>query len=395
MTQQHSAEEAGRARLASALLEKGSLGSDWLPSFEAVPRHLFVPDTAWPGNAGGNRQQDRVIRTEEPDAWWAAVHSDVPITTQWDDGAYTGPGRGKVPSSSNSMPSMVFSMLGALGVEDGHRVLEIGTGTGWNAALLAHRLGGGNVVTVEVDPAVSAAARARLEAAAARTGAAVPVTVVGDGADGHPPLAPYDRIIATCSVGRIPPQWLAQCRPGAVIVAPWGPVYGGEGVVRLTVGEDGTAAGPFIRSSAFMRLRDQRTDRPPFGAYLKEPWPAGGTRSTTTLSPDGVGGWIDMFVIGVRVPRMFCRTDSHGDGSYTLWLYDTDVTSWATADHEPGRTDYEVVQSGPRALWDELETAWRWWEARGKPGFERFELAVSAEGEQRIGLGEESWAVGP
>jgi len=44
VTQQHSAEEAGRLRLASALMAKGSLGSDWLPAFEAVPRPRFVPD---------------------------------------------------------------------------------------------------------------------------------------------------------------------------------------------------------------------------------------------------------------------------------------------------------------------------------------------------------------
>ncbi|HCA88073.1 MAG TPA: hypothetical protein DEQ61_22980 [Streptomyces sp.] len=97
-----------------------------------------------------------------------------------------------------------------------------------------------------------------------------------------------------------------------------------------------------------------------------------------------------MFAIGVRVPQMFCRADNHGDGSYTLWLYDTGVTSWATADYEPGRrAAYEVVQSGPRRLWDDLEA----WEQQGKPGFESFELAVNADGEQRIHLGEESWAV--
>jgi hypothetical protein len=68
------------------------------------------------------------------------------------------------------------------------------------------------------------------------------------------------------------------------------------------------------------------------------------------------------------------------DGAYRLWLHDTAVNSWATADYEKGRTRYEVRQSGPRNLWDELETAWRWWDRQGQPGFERFGLTVSAQG---------------
>ncbi|MDF3291980.1 methyltransferase domain-containing protein [Streptomyces silvisoli] len=375
MSEQHEA-GAGPERLASALIEKGSLTSDWLPAYQAVPRHLFVPDTIWPGRAGMNRQSDRVMRADEPDVWWRAVYSDAPITTQWDDGAYTGPGKGKSPSCSNSMPTMVFSMLDALSVEPGNRVLEIGTGTGWNAALLSHRLGAENVVTVEVDEASARDARARLSAAGFE-----PLAVVGDGAKGYPEGAPYDRVIATCSIGSVPREWIEQTRPGGVIVAPWGPTYGGEAVARLTVADEGAAAGPFVGSSAFMRLRAQRKDLPPTRAYLNgEEWPADGAKSMTTLSPDDVGDWIHMFAIGVQVPGLFCRVCWGSDGAYRLWLHDTAVTSWATVDYEKGRTQYEVMQSGARNLWDELETAWRWWNQQGQPGFERFGLTVSANG---------------
>ncbi|MEU1629752.1 methyltransferase domain-containing protein [Streptomyces sp. NPDC020096] len=357
-------------------MEKGALKSDWLPAFEAVPRHLFVPDAIWPGRAGANRQSDRVIRTDEPGAWWEAVYRDAPITTQWDDGAYTDAGKGKVPSCSNSMPTMVFSMLDALNVEEGHRVLEIGTGTGWNAALLSHRLGSGNVVTVEVDEASARAARAQLSAAGFD-----PLAIVGDGAEGHPEGAPYDRVIATCSIGRVPRAWIDQTKPGGVIVAPWGPAYGGEAVVRLAVAEDGTASGPFIGSSAFMRLRAQRTSRRHVREYLKgQPWPAEGSRSMTSLSPEDIGGWTVMFAIGVQVPAAYPWMESYGDGSYTLWLRDTAVTSWATADYEKGRDEYEVYQSGPRRLWDEVVAAYSWWQEQGRPGFERFGLTADRRG---------------
>jgi protein-L-isoaspartate O-methyltransferase len=368
--------EVGRRKLASVLIANGALSADWLAAYHAVPRHLFVPDTVWPGRADGVRQRQAVSRKRDPDAWWGAVYSDVPLTTQWDDGHHRGPDKGTMPTSSNSMPTMVFSMLKALRVEDGNRVLEIGTGTGWNAALLSERLGSANVVTIELDEGSAAEAQLRLSLAGY-----IPLPVVGDGAEGHSPGAPYDRVIATCSVREIPDAWVQQCSPHGVILAPWGPEYGGEALARLTVADDGTARGPFVASSAFMRLRQQRTARPNSLTYLSGPWPADGKRGTTTVSPDVLGGWQAMFAIGVQVPGAFPLTERYDDGSYTLWLHDTAVTSWATGDWEPDRIEYEIVQSGPRRLWDEVAAAWQWWSDQGRPGFERFGLTVSPAGQ--------------
>ncbi|MFD5466024.1 methyltransferase domain-containing protein [Kitasatospora sp. NPDC127059] len=375
MSEKHEA-EAGRARLASALIANGSLTSDWLASYHAVPRHWFVPAVIWPGQGDGVRQGEAVNRHVDPGAWWRAVYSDVPLTTQWDDGEHSGFTRGSIPTSSNSMPTMVFSMLSALSLDHGHRALEVGTGTGWNAALLSHRLGSDHVVTVDIDQEVSADARLRLTRAGF-----TPTCVVGDGSDGHRTGAKFDRVIATCSVRRLPYAWVEQSRPGAVIVAPWAPEYGGEAIARLTVGGDGTASGRFVGSSAFMRLRRQRTARPSSPEYLSGPWPADGAKSSTSLSPEQLGHWLVMFAIGVQVPDAFPLVERYADGSYTLWLHDTAVTSWATVDWEPGRTAYTVVQSGPRHLWGEVEAAWQWWDAHGRPGFDRFGLTVTPDGQ--------------
>ncbi|MFD7664685.1 methyltransferase domain-containing protein [Streptomyces sp. NPDC059788] len=370
-------EEAGPSRLASALVEAGALTADWLPSFEAVPRELFVPDRIWPGIADGTRQNALVDRAKDPNAWFQAVYSDIPLTTQWDDGRQAGDEPGVTPSSSNSMPRMVFSMLADLDVREGQRVLEIGTGTGWNAGLLAHRLGGTQVVSTEYDAGVAKDADENL-----RRAGLSPVVIVGDGRLGYPGGAPYDRVIATCSIRKMPRTWARQTRPGGVVVAPWATEYGGEHIVRLVVGDAGTASGPFTRSSAFMRLRQQRTERPPFAAYLKgQEWPADGTKSTTTLSPADIGGWLQQFVIGLQVPGAFWRAERYANGSYTLWTYSTDTRSWASADYVPNADTYEVVQSGPRRLWDETEAAHRWWEENGQPDFDRFGLNADEYGE--------------
>ncbi|WP_265296407.1 50S ribosomal protein L11 methyltransferase [Streptomyces sp. SHP 1-2] len=374
----HELKEAGPKRLASALMESGALKTDWLPAYEAVPRHQFVPDTIWPGRAGMNRQDDRVTLEGQPDLWWEAVYRDAPITTQWDNGEYTGPKKGRTPTSSNSMPTMVFTMLDALDVHEGHKVLEIGTGTGWNAALLSHRLGADHVVSVEVDHQTARDARNRLTLAGLH-----PLVHVGNGAEGYPDRAPYDRLMATCSVGSVPATWREQTVSGGIIVTPWGPTYGGEAVARLTVADDGSASGPFVGSSAFMRMNVQRKRLPPTRAFLDGiGWPGSGVRSESTLSPDDVGKWIHMFAIGIQVPDLFCRVDWGKDGAYRLWLMDTGVTSWATADYAKGLSTYPVVQSGPRKLWEEMEAAWRWWDQQSQPGFARFGLTVDDDGER-------------
>jgi hypothetical protein len=91
---------------------------------------------------------------------------------------------------------------------------------------------------------------------------------------------------------------------------------------------------------------------------------------------------VGAFALGVQVPEALPWMEAYDDGSYTLWLRDTAVTSWATADYEKDRTEFEVYQSGPRSLWDEVETAYRWWEKQGRPGFERFGLTVDGDGER-------------
>ncbi len=360
------------AGLVDHLLGSGALDAAWKDAFLAVPRHAFLPPVFWIPDGDGHR---RVDRSADEAGWMAAACADTAAVTQWDDGD-TGAGQA-VPTSSASMPTMVATMLGDLGVHDGDRVLEVGTGTGWNAALLAHRLGAARVVTVELDEAVAARAAANLAAAGP-----APLAVVGDGAQGWPAAAPYDAVLSTCSVARVPRGWIEQTRPGATIVTPFSPLFGGGAVVRLTRAGDGTGRGRFTRSSAFMMLRQHRYQAPPVDAYLPGEWPGDADRSATGLDPEALGGnWPACFVVGLSLPDVYYRRTPYGDG-WTWWLFDTAVTSWATVDSLPGAGSFDVRQSGPRRLWDEVEAAWDRWRRDGEPDVDHYGLTVGPDGHQ-------------
>lgn len=118
--------------------------------------------------------------------------------------------------SSCSQPSMVALMLEQLSVEPGQRVLEVGAGTGYNAALLRRLVGpGGEVVSIDVDPEICAEARQRTREAGADV-----VIEVGDGALGWPPRAPYDRIEVTAAAGDLPAAWWDQLAAAGKLVVP-------------------------------------------------------------------------------------------------------------------------------------------------------------------------------
>lgn len=158
-----------------------------------------------------------LCRDDDPARWLSLTYGDDAVITQVDDGHPDGPGlAGAMQTSSASAPDIVAIMLAALDTHPGHRVLEIGTGTGYNAALLAHRLGAEHITSIEVDSDVAARARQALS----DTGYDEVCVVTGDGALGFPSGAPYDRIIATAAVRSIPYPWVAQTRPSGWILLP-------------------------------------------------------------------------------------------------------------------------------------------------------------------------------
>ncbi|WP_218951896.1 rRNA adenine N-6-methyltransferase family protein [Amycolatopsis anabasis] len=298
------------AKLADLL--GSALPEQWRDAFAATPRALFVPRRAWQVRDTGALAE--IDQDADPEAWVRAVYSDIPIITQVDDGAEDGDGRS---SSSCSMPSVVFTMLDQLDVSPGTRVLEIGTGTGWNAALLADRLGAENVVSIEID------------------------------------------------LDTVPYSWVEQTRPDGLIVVPWGPPMANSHLVRFEVGA-GSATGTIVESANFMRLRSQRwkvTDEPDDFEQIA-------VASRTDLDPRTVLGNHAKLAVALHLGECRAIFDQHADGE-TLWLLAAD--SWASV------SGGEVRQAGTRALWDEAEDAYRWWLEQGSPVRPRFHITVTAE----------------
>ncbi|MGH3932401.1 MAG: methyltransferase domain-containing protein, partial [Pseudonocardiaceae bacterium] len=218
----------------------------WRSSLLAVARHLFIPDTIWIENESDGPTLVALHRQRDQQRWLERTYGDLAVIAQVDDGH---PGSvWWAPTSSASGPAIITVMLAALDAEDGHRVLEIGTGTGYNAALLAHRLGAQRVTTMEIDPEMAAHARKALS----DTGFGAVTVVTGDGELGYPPGAPYDRVISTAECTTIPYSWVAQTRSGGRILTPWANPYFNGGLVALTVGDDDTATGSIVDRASFM-----------------------------------------------------------------------------------------------------------------------------------------------
>lgn len=362
----------GQAALVAGLVAAGDLTQAWRPAFEAADRARFLPRRIWVRGDDGYRSVDQ---DTDSAAWRAAAYRDAPVVTQVADPAGAVAYR---PTSSASMPRIVARMLDLLQVAEGHRVLEAGTGTGWNAALLCRRLGDGRVTTVETDPALAERARTALRRAGYE-----PAVVTGDASLGHHGRAPYDRVIATYAVHTVPRAWVAQIRPGGIIVTPWGTgLYNGV-LLQLTAHGDGTASGPVVDDSAFMWDRGQA----PAGEVMDtvHRTSAAPEPGRTSLDPRRVLGVDDAaFAAGLLVPgvRYSVGHGPQGSGQFTLWLAHPATGSWASVDYTPEADEYEVEQHGHRRLWHEAERAYTWWQAAGSPRRTRFGLTVTPTGQQ-------------
>jgi protein-L-isoaspartate(D-aspartate) O-methyltransferase len=170
-----------RVQLVDRLCERATLSEATAAAMRAVPRHEFVPES----------RRDR-------------AYQDIPLPI----------GDGQTISA----PHMVATMTDLLALSPGDRVLEIGTGRGYHAAVTAEVVGAETVYTVEYHRSLARTARETL----ARTGYGEVSLRAGDGREGWHEHAPYDRVYLTCAAPELPPAVVDQLRPGGLLLAPVG-----------------------------------------------------------------------------------------------------------------------------------------------------------------------------
>jgi methyltransferase of ATP-grasp peptide maturase system len=363
-----------RRSLADELEGTGDLRSPrWRRAVERVPRHLFVPAFFQATDVPGRGALWAPVTDRQHDEWLELAYCNKTWVTQL-DGHVTPhdvaePVQGD-PTSSSTLPGLVVRMLEALDVTDGMDVLEIGTGTGYSTALMCDRLGDEHVTSIEVDAGVAANA-----AAAVRAAGYAPRLMVGDGLGGVPEHAPYDRIIATCSVRHIPQSWLTQARPGGRILVTMSGWLHGHGLASLTVGEDGVAEGRFLpgtisfmiaRPHAAPPLSNEQASEMIASLADADPRPA-------TVGPDIRQDWTGAFVVQLAVPDAQRLTRRVVGGPWVDYYIDTRSGSIASLTPEPGG-GWTVRQSGPVPLWDRVEDSIGQWRQIGSPPLERFRI---------------------
>lgn len=355
--------QARAARLADRLEADGVLHDPaWRDAVAAVPRHVFVPAAV---------EQDprsfdwKPVDVSSPEGMDRVYSPETLVTAVADDGTAI---------SSSTKPDLIVHMLETLDVRDGHRVLAVGTGTGYTTALLTHRLGERNVYSVDIEETFVEAARQRLATLGFR-----PTLATVDGAEGLPKHAPYDRIIATCSVPSVPWAWAEQLAPGGKALVHIQPVINAGNLVLLHCYPDRLEGRFTPWQGSFMPMRHHSDED--HAAHRPRSQQA---QTRMTVAPPNP--WWDNAVVwllaqfhglpaGVLV-GMELDPDTHQPTAGTLMAPDG---SWATIslDSPDGRS-WEVTESGPTPLWRSVEQAHQLYERAGRPGWERLGVTATA-----------------
>ncbi|MCP4360831.1 MAG: methyltransferase domain-containing protein [Chloroflexi bacterium] len=289
-------------------------------AFLTIPRHPFLPD----------KPLD-------------LVYKDEVIPTKFDDNDRS--------ISSSSQPAMMAIMLEQLDLQPGQHVLEVGAGTGYNAALMGYLVGKhGRVTTIDLDEDTAEAAQEHLAA----VGCTNVDVVCGDGMAGYAPHAPYDHIILTVGGWEIAPEWLAQLKPDGRLLLPLS-LYGPQFAIAFERQEDHLLS-VSIKPCGFMRLRGPNAG--PNQSYSLGPDPGlhlgreQRSDAPETIDTEQIYAWLtgpsEEYPTGIQtMPRQIFR-------SLMLWL----------ALHEPRLVDVaahdELIDLVPYLLEFEGANPWRY-----------------------------------
>jgi len=362
--------------------------SRWWKAVTTIPRHLLMPRWFdW-----DNETESWELRDGPSDesAWMAAAYSGQTRVTRVGPvhADEAGPGqryRGW-PTSSSTAPGLVVAMYRHAQIYDGADILDIGTGTGYGAALLTRRLGAEHVTSIDVDPYLTHIAGARLSTIGAR-----PEILTAD-ATGELPGS-YDRIVPMMSAPKVPESWLTALRPGGRLVFSLART---SVLITANKNPDGSAAGQVEwYPAAFMAARhgpDYPSGLDDMLAAIRE---AEGEHISHGRYPvlDVTWGWELDAILEATAPGIRHHYE-HDDknGMETAWMIHEDG-SWARAagnENEPPI----VHQSGPRRLWDILEDIRHRWVTDGALPLRGANVKIDPDGTCHLTRGNWSATIG-
>ena len=373
-----------QTKFVTSLVERGFLKKpEIVAAFLAVPRHRFV--NQFYEQAGANR---RLVQASNDASWFEKIYSDTALVTQI---------KNRIPTSSSSQPGLMAQMLEALDIETGHRILEIGTGTGYNAALLAWMTGNANnVTTIEIDVDLARKAVLILDS----LGYDEIHTCMCDGLDGYPINAPYDRIIATASYPYVPTSWLDQLAPGGILVmSVQTPLAGG--LLKVTKEyAGGSVHGTFldIPHVMFMSLQQQNMDAET-NTNLRQDL----MKLPVTLAVSHTREMIDpslfehsfpwRFWLHLVLPDAFLIWKHQGE-KQSLFPVLIDPSLQSVVSFIPNQAGaWNIEVRGEIQLWERLQQSYIEWIRHETPSLKQYHFLANAQGKQWVTLDEIRWVL--
>jgi protein-L-isoaspartate O-methyltransferase len=365
--------------LAESLQQSGDLTDEhWIRAFEETPRHAFVSD--YFQSQGGTPTRWKKVTVDDGEDWLRPIYTNATLVTHLDPGAQEADGLWTgTPTSSSTQPSLTARMLEALDIDPKDRVLDAGTGTGYQAALICHRLNSSHqLVTADIDPALTTTAKNSL------AGLGYEPDVITADITAWRWKAAFNKVIVTCAIPSITPTLRKAVAPGGRLVANIFPPMS-SALVVLEAQPDGTLEGRFHPDGgSFMAARSSRASAAPQAA---EPHEGG----STEVPIEAFDNYHFNFLLAARMPGAQLQYGYEGES--TMRRLVAPDGSWAEAVYQPDkRAVFE--ESGKRGIWAMVEDVWAWFVDNGKPTWDRFGLTVSPDGDHRLWFdspGDTSW----
>lgn len=360
------------------LLKAQGVAPPILDAFAHAPRHIFV-NGIYRRVGQGREQHYSFVDSSDAEQYFGLIYSDKALVTQVDPN--------NTPTSSSTKPSIMALMLQVLEITPGLRVLEIGAGSGYNAAMLAFLVDDPTRVTsIEIDAQIAEQAERAVKQI---VGGGVTIHI-GNGLDGYEPHAPYDRIIATASFPSIPKRWLEQLRRGGILVMNLRGELAGA-LLQLTKDERSeTAQGRLIdlHTVSFMSLQRHQIDTPlSVQSLMQAELQETAVIDSDTLSLSILENKHFLFFLQFFLPSasLFWLSLSPQEQTRSLSPRLVDHASQTITLFDPMDSGtWRVEVRGTTRMWSMFLNAYTQWQLLGQPNLSDYQVHVDIEGRQTL-----------